>query len=299
MPERIPQSATIRVPLQAYLAGTVTAATGKTIAVTISKNGAAYGNPSAGATNAVEIASGSYYVDLSTTDTGTVGPLFVKGAEGTIDTIIIIYSVAKATNAGFTALPDTACTTNASLLTSGTSTDQVSVSAGKVLLQATQAGVTIPTVTTLTNLPAITTDWISAAGVSAAAVTKVQSGLSTYAGGDTAGTTTLLSRLTNTRAGLLDNLDAAISTRSTYAGGAVASVSAPVTLDKTQTLSAARNVGAVADTSLTINDALHCAIAGTAGRETQPDTTYTVMTPTGTVVRIFTLDSATTPSTRT
>lgn len=36
---------------------------------------------------------------------------------------------------------------------------------------------------------------------------------STYAGGDTSGTTTLLGRLTNTRAGLLDNLDVAISSR--------------------------------------------------------------------------------------
>lgn len=36
---------------------------------------------------------------------------------------------------------------------------------------------------------------------------------STYAGGDTSGTTTLLGRLTSTRAGLLDNLDAAISGR--------------------------------------------------------------------------------------
>lgn len=41
---------------------------------------------------------------------------------------------------------------------------------------------------------------------------------STYDGSDTSGTTTLLGRLTGTRAGLLDNLDAAISTRSTYAG---------------------------------------------------------------------------------
>ena len=41
---------------------------------------------------------------------------------------------------------------------------------------------------------------------------------STYAGADTSGTTTLLTRLTSTRAGLLDNLDAAVSTRSTYAG---------------------------------------------------------------------------------
>ena len=36
---------------------------------------------------------------------------------------------------------------------------------------------------------------------------------STYAGADTAGTTTLLARLTSTRAGLLDNLDAAITSR--------------------------------------------------------------------------------------
>lgn len=43
-------------------------------------------------------------------------------------------------------------------------------------------------------------------------------GTSTYAGGDTSGTTALLGRLTSTRAGLLDNLDAPVSTRSTYAG---------------------------------------------------------------------------------
>lgn len=41
---------------------------------------------------------------------------------------------------------------------------------------------------------------------------------STYAGGDTAGTTTLLARLTSGRATALDFLDVAISTRSTYAG---------------------------------------------------------------------------------
>lgn len=41
---------------------------------------------------------------------------------------------------------------------------------------------------------------------------------STYAGGDTAGTTTLLSRLTSGRATNLDHLDADVSSRSTYAG---------------------------------------------------------------------------------
>jgi len=54
-----------------------------------------------------------------------------------------------------------------------------------VTLAATQTGVTIPTVTTvttvtnLTNLPAVTTDWLTAAGVKADAVTKIQTGLAT------------------------------------------------------------------------------------------------------------------------
>jgi hypothetical protein len=77
----------------------------------------------------------------------------------------------------------------------------------------------VGSVTNAVLLPTLPTDWISAAGVSAAAVAKIQNGLSTYAGGDTTGTTTLLSRLTNTRAGFLDNLDATISSRSTYSGG--------------------------------------------------------------------------------
>lgn len=64
------------------------------------------------------------------------------------------------------------------LLSSGTGTGQVSLDSGKVLLQSTQAGVTIPTVTTLTNAPL-----------------------------DSSGITTLLSRLTATRAGYLDQLE--------------------------------------------------------------------------------------------
>ena len=112
---------------------------------------------------------------------------------------------------------------------------------GKVLLQPTQTGVTIPTVTTvgtLTNLPPVTTDWLTAAGVKADAVTKIQSGLSTYAGGDTSGTTTLLARLTATRAGLLDNLDAAISTRmATFSYTSPPAASAIVTSIMTDLLS--------------------------------------------------------------
>jgi hypothetical protein len=103
MPERIPQSVAIRVPLQAYLATDhTTPATGKTIAVQISKDGAAYANPHAGATNATEIGHGSYYVDLDGTDTGTVGPLLVRGTEGTIDDSLAWYDVYAAVHARLT-----------------------------------------------------------------------------------------------------------------------------------------------------------------------------------------------------
>ena len=79
----------------------------------------------------------------------------------------------------------------------------------------------------------------------------------------------------------------------------VTTVTNPVELDKTQTLSAARSLDTIADTALTINDALHCAIAGAAGQETVVGTAYTVKTPhTATAVRSFALDSATAPTSR-
>ncbi len=100
--ERIPQSTAIRV--QFYLTLTsdhVSPATGKTVAITISKNGAAFGNPSAGATNATEIASGWYYVDLSTTDTGTLGPLAVRGTAASSDDAGANFRVVNNVSAGF------------------------------------------------------------------------------------------------------------------------------------------------------------------------------------------------------
>lgn len=109
MSERIPQSIAKLVVFRAYLASDgKTLATGKTIAITISKNGGAFGNPNAGATNATEISSGFYKFTLDTTDTGTQGPLAWRGAEGTIDDAGDVYSVVNATNAGFTGIPNAA-----------------------------------------------------------------------------------------------------------------------------------------------------------------------------------------------
>ena len=84
------------VVFRAYLASDhTTPATGKTIAITISKNGGAFGNPNAGATNATEISSGFYKVTLDTTDTGTAGPLAVRGAVATVDDVGAIFYVGQ------------------------------------------------------------------------------------------------------------------------------------------------------------------------------------------------------------
>ncbi len=97
MPEKIDNGTTPRIPLYLVLSSDhLTPATGKTLAITISKNGAAFGNPSAGATNATEVASGWYYVDLSATDTGTNGPLIVLGTATACDNSTIAYTVATA-----------------------------------------------------------------------------------------------------------------------------------------------------------------------------------------------------------
>lgn len=61
-----------------------------------------------------------------------------------------------------------------------------------------------------------------------------------------------------------------------------------------------RALDAIADGALTVGDALVSAIAVAAGKETVVSTAYTVRTPyTGTVIRTFTLDSATDPTSRT
>lgn len=185
---QVPQSTSRVVMLKLYLAGTATPATGKILAIVLSKNNSAFANPSAGATNATELSNGWYAVTVSTTDTNTIGDLVVRGTAAACDDSERVFGIVKATNAGLTALPDTAVTSNASLITSGTGGAQLNLSAGtvtvgtnndktgysltqsfptnfglisidgsgRVLLQPAQAGVTIPTVTTVGTLTTYT-----------------------------------------------------------------------------------------------------------------------------------------------
>jgi hypothetical protein len=135
MPERIPQSKTLRVPLKVFLSSDhVSVATGKTVAITVSKNGAAFGNPSAGATNATELSAGWYYVDLSTADTGTQGPLIIRGTNAASDDAEAVYDVVDAHNAGLDALPSAASGSAGAVPTTGTGANQLAVTGGGVTL---------------------------------------------------------------------------------------------------------------------------------------------------------------------
>lgn len=83
----IEQGSAFRVMLKAYNTSDGSAATGKTIAVVISKNGGSFANPAAGVTNATEVSNGWYYADLGTSDTGTLGPLVVRGTATGVDDV--------------------------------------------------------------------------------------------------------------------------------------------------------------------------------------------------------------------
>lgn len=175
---RIPQSVAKKVVLKAYLASDhVSAATSKTIAVVISKNGGAFGNPAAGATNATEIANGWYYVDLGTGDTDTLGPLIVRGSVATVDDVETVFEVSNAYHGGFTGIPNAAAEAAGGLFTRGTGAGQINQDANGRIdanVKAVSGDATaadnaesffdgtgyagtnnvIPTVTTLTNAPA-------------------------------------------------------------------------------------------------------------------------------------------------
>ncbi len=72
-----------------------------------------------------------------------------------------------------------------------------------------------------------------------------------------------------------------------------------VTINLAQSGFTPRNLGTVADAALTVGDALLAAICAAAGKETVVGTTYTIKSPsTGTTIRTFTLDSASSPSSR-
>lgn len=244
----------------------VSAKTGATVAITISKAGGAFGNPNAGASNATEVSNGWYKFALDTTDTNTLGDLVIRGTASGADAVEQVMQVVSATTGGASNL-DAAISSRSShaaadvwsvgtrLLSAGTNIvlakgtgltglNDIAAGAAMTLTSGERTAIANEVEAQIIDdtdsekvLTAITDkiasvnpslDDLTLAGIASAVRTELGTELgridaaistrSTYAGTDTAGTTTLLSRLTNTRAGNLDNLDAAVTTRmATYA----------------------------------------------------------------------------------
>lgn len=171
--------------------------TGLTVTVRVSKNGAAFG---AGGGSVAELEGGFYSYTPASGDMDTLGTLAIRAtATGAVDYVglreIVAFDPFSSSSLGLSNL-DAAVSSRSSHTAANVRTEMDSNS------------------TKLANLDAAV------------------SSRSTYAGGDTAGVTTLLSRLTSTRAGLLDNLDDAISTRSSHSAADVWSVTTRALTDK-------------------------------------------------------------------
>lgn len=261
----IPQSVVRRCYLKAYLASDhASPATGKTLTCVVSKNGAAFANPHAGATNATEIGSGWYYVDLDTTDTGTKGPLQVRATSSGVDDVEPeTYEVASAHNAGFDGVPDVAAGASSGLPLSADASGRVDVLKVNgtsqtardlgATLGAAGAGLTaIPTVARVTLVDTTT------------ALTNAPS--------DSSGVTTLLARLTALRAGYLDNfsagavaLEASLQGLITTIGAAAAGVATAVWGAATRVLTAGTNIVLAKGTGVTgLNDLDAAGVASAA-----------------------------------
>jgi hypothetical protein len=135
-----------------------------------------------------------------------------------------------------------------------------SLAAGSLSTAVFAAGATVPrvtlvdTVTTLTGHTPQTGDAFARIGAAGAGLTSLGdarlanldatvSSRSTYAGADTAGTTTLLARLTSGRATNLDNLDAAVSTRLALTSYSAAPTAAAISTQVAADLATAHGAG--------------------------------------------------------
>jgi len=270
----------------------VSPATGLTPVVTLSKNGAAFASP-AGAVS--EIANGWYKVAGNATDTGTLGPIILHAAVATADDTDVVYPVVavnpqSATNF-ITSVPTVTTVTNqltAAAIATGVWQDATAgdfttaSSVGKSLYNAFSANSSVFTIAALANGP-------SGSGSSPAAIATAVWQDAT--GSDFTTANSIGKSLYNAfTAGTSVYTTAALANAPSGGGGGITLAT---------TLNAARAIDSIADTALTVNDALMCAAAAAAGKESVVGTAYTVKTPsTGTVLRTFTLDSGSAPSQR-
>ncbi|AMV25435.1 hypothetical protein VT84_13620 [Gemmata sp. SH-PL17] len=224
MPIFLRQStASQEIPLGYFLSSTDgdTAMTALSIANTDIKlwvNGAtALANKNSG--GATHIANGLYYCVLDATDSATIGPMVVYCKVATA-LATRTECVVLAANVYDTLFGTTALSTYAGGAVASVTGAVGSVTAGvTVTTNNDKTGYTVSsgTVTTLTNLPAAPTDWLTAAALKADAVTKIQSGLSTLtASGVWANATRTLTSLSGLTLDTVTTVTNAVTLTSAY-----------------------------------------------------------------------------------
>jgi hypothetical protein len=182
--------------------GSVTGAVGSvTAGVTVTTN-----NDKTGYSLTATTGLGNQTANITGNLSGSVGS--VTGAVGSVTARV----TANADQFGGATVTATTGVTFPASCTVATTTGAVGSVTGAVGSVTGNVGGSVGSVTARVTA---NTDQLAGQTVTAAAGVTFPSsvGTSTYAGADTSGTTTLLDRLTSTRAGLLDNLDAAVSTR--------------------------------------------------------------------------------------
>ena len=111
---------------------------------------------------------------LKSADTGSTQVARVGADSDTLETLSDEIAAVKAETAAI--LVDTGTTLDGKLNTIDTNVDSILADTGTDGV-VVASGQTVATVTNLTNLPTITTNWLTAAGIAADAVTELQSGL--------------------------------------------------------------------------------------------------------------------------
>lgn len=162
----------------------LTGITGATPTVTLSKNGAAFAAPAGAVT---EVGNGWYKLAANATDAGTNGPLLLHATAASADPTddrfdVVSYNPDDAVRLGLTALPNVASGSAGAIPTTGTGANQINVASGAVTVGTNndKTGYSLAanqhvivdsgTVTTLTNLPSIPANWLTAAGIAASAL---------------------------------------------------------------------------------------------------------------------------------
>lgn len=206
-----------RIPFRLIATADDSAMTGETPTVAIRKN---YGSSAAGEGTVTELAGGLYYYEATADELDTLGTLtIIPAAEGAYS---IAYDVAVVefapTEAGievpenFDALDiDESGRVVAASVASGVTVTTNNDKTGYALTSGERTSIATAvwgaTTRTLSSFGTLVSDIATAVW---GATSRTLSAIS-----DSAGITTLLSRLTSGRATALDNLDAAVSTRAT------------------------------------------------------------------------------------